>query len=242
MLHAAALREKGQLGYFDDFISYTDTQVWTKTIGAGAAVAIVANTAGGVLQLTTGGTQNIASNIAFTNANFKLAVGRNFYGECLLQYAEVSTNQAAVAFGFSSVVTSVMLQDTTGTPATSFSGALIYKQAGDTVWRAIASNVTTQTLTTGTQSSQPSPTTQYQNLAIEGRDVDGTNYEITYFINDQPLLDSSAHRPVVHTVAIASISAMKPVIFLKNPGGASSEILNVDYVFVGQRRKSPTNI
>ncbi len=216
--------------------------MWTKTIGSGAAVAILANTAGGVLQLTTGATQNICANIAFTNANFKLAVGRNFYGECLLQYAEVSTNVAGVAFGFSSVVTSVLLQDTTGTPATSFSGALIYKQSGDTVWRAISSNVTTQTLTTGVQSSQPSPTTQYQNLAIEGRDVDGTNYEITFFVNDQPLLDSVSHRPVKHTVAIASISAMKPVVLLKNPGGASSEILNVDYVFVGQRRKSPTNV
>lgn len=230
------LAERLQFELFDDFASYTDANVWTKSAGAGASVAITANTAGGVVNLTTGGTQNIQALIASTNACFKLLAGRAFYAEAYLQYAETSTNNAGMAFGFSSVVTSVMLQDTTGVPATSFTGALIYKQAGDTTWRCIGSNGTTQTLNTSLSTSQPSPTTTYQQPRIEGRDVDGSNFEITYFLGPDPLLDATSHRAIKHTIAIASASAMKLVAFAKNPGGASSEVLSVDYLYAVQRR------
>ncbi len=238
---SAYMAEKLQMEIWDDFSEYIDAQRWTKSIGAGASAAITANTANGVLNLTTGATQNIQALIAGTNANFKLLKGQPIYGECQLQYAETSTNNAGVAFGFSSVVTSVMLQDTTGIPATNFTGLLIYKQAGDTVWRTISSNGTTQTLSTAAQSSQPTPTTLYQQLQIEARDVDGTNFEVTYFLNDAPLMYTAApHRPIKDTIAIASASAMKLVVFAKNPGGASSEVISVDYVFGVQRRFSQT--
>jgi hypothetical protein len=243
MIVPAAMIEKGQMEVFDDFVSYIDAQLWTKTVGAGAAAAILANTPGGILSLTTGGTQNITANIALTNATFKLAKGRNWYAEALLQYTEAATNQAALCFGLSSVTDATLLTSTTGVPVSSFSGNLIYKQTGDTLWRTVASNGSTQTLTTASQSSQPASTTDYQALRIEGRDVDGSNYEVTYFLNDQPLLDNNAgqHRPIKHTVAIASISASKLVVMLKNVGGANSETLLVDYVAGFQRRPSPTN-
>jgi hypothetical protein len=230
------LNERLQMEVFDDFSSYTDANFWTKSVGAGASAGITAATAGGVLALVTGGTQNIQALVASTVACFKLVAGRPFYLESLINYVEASTNNAGIAFGLSSVVTSVMLQDTTGVPATSFSGALIYKQAGDTLWRCISSNAGVQTLNTSLSQSQPSTLTDYQRLAIEGRDVDGSNFEVTFFAGPGALLDSTSHRPIKQTIAIAGSSAMKLVLFAKNPGGASAETLSVDYAYGVQRR------
>ncbi len=153
----------------------------------------------------------------------------------------MATNQAAVAFGLSSVVSTSLLTTTTGVPVNSFSGALMYKQSGDTYVRAITSNSTTQTLNASAQSSQPATAANYQSWRLEGRDVDGSNMEVTFFLNDAPLLDQTFHRPIKQTVAIASAAAMNLVLMLKNVGGANSEVLNVDYIYGAQRRPGPLN-
>lgn len=233
---AQALAERGQMELWDDFLAYVDTQVWTKTVASVGTVGMQANTAGGILQLATPATQNASANISTTNAVFKLAAGRPFYFEALINYVEAATNQAGIAVGLSSVTSATLLTDSTGVPNSNFSGMLIYKQTGDTTWRCVSSNGTTQSLNTSLSSSQPTTTTDQQLLAIAGRDVDGSNFEITFFLNGQPLLDATSHRPIKHTVAIASIAAMKPVVVCKAEGGANAETLNLDYVFAVQRR------
>jgi hypothetical protein len=153
-----------------------------------------------------------------------------------LQYTEASTNQAAIAVGLASVTSTSLITSTTGVPDTSMSAALIYKQTGDTYWRCITSNGSTQALNQSVQSSQQTPTTNYVTLRIEGRDVDGSNTEVTFFLNDEPLIDNSTHRPIKQIVAEASAAAMYAVLALKNVGGANSETLLVDYVYANQRR------
>lgn len=223
----------------DDFLYYTDaTTNWTKAVGSGGGAAITAGGTGGILALTTGGTQNIFGSIASTVALFKFLPYRPMYFEVDLQYAEAATNQCAIAVGFSSVITTSLLTNTTGVPNSSMSAALIYKQTGDTNWRAITSNSTTQTLNQSVQTTQPSPTTLYQTLRIECRDVDGTNTEVTFFCNDAPLLDTNTHRPIKQIVSQTSAAAMYAVLMVKNVGGANSETLNIDYVYCNQGRLS----
>ena len=226
---------------WDDFSYYTDANNnWTKAVGSGGGVAMTAG-AGGLLQLTTGGTQNIFASIATTNAVFKFLAGRNWYVEALINYTEVATNQAAVAFGLSSVISTSLLTNSTGVPVNSFSGALLYKQTGDTYLRAITSNGTTQTLTASAQSTQPATAANYQLWRMEGRDVDGSNMEVTFFLNESPIMDQTFHRPIKQTVAISGAATMNLVLMLKNVGGANSEVLNVDYIYGAQRRPGPLN-
>lgn len=238
----AALRERAQFTIVDEFASYTDTQLWTKSVTGGGTVAFAAGSnGGGAIAITTGATLNDGGRLTLTNACIKLGKGQPFYAESILQYTETSTNNAMIAFGLSSVVTSSLLTDSTGVPLNNFTGMLIYKQVGDTYWRCVSSNGTTQTLTQSALSSQPATTTDFQLLRIEGRDVDGSNFEITYFLNDNPLTDYTYHRPIKHTVAIASASAMK-LIAMAKAGTTASEVLTVDQVIFLQRRATPAAV
>lgn len=235
MVDAAALREKGQFEVWDDFGYYTDANnFWTKG-GTGNTVGIVASTAGGILSIATDTTTNHEAYVASTNADFQLLAGRNWFVEFFAQYTEANTNLAAVAVGLSSVTTGI-LANTTGAPNSSFTGALIYKAAGVTTWSSVVSNGSTQTITAGEQSSQPTGAV-YQSLRIEGRDVDGSNFEVTFFVNEEPLLDNTAyHRPIKSRVAIASASAMKLLMYVKGTNGTNAETLLIDYALGLQRR------
>lgn len=223
----------------DDFFSYTDTQLWTKSLTGTAAVAMAAGV-GGILQFTTGATANSPAVVALTNATFKMQAGGAIYAEFLAQYTEANTNNAYIAFGISSVVSSSLLTSATGVPVNSFSGALLYKPVGTTQWSCISSNGTTQNITAG------SPTTTgatggsggngYRRYRIEWHDVDGSNTEVTYFIDNQPVLDTTAfHRPIKQTITEASAAAMKPVIYFAN-ASTTGETLNLDYAAAMQRR------
>lgn len=235
MVFPAAMAEKAQFEVWDDFGYYTDANnSWTKG-GTGNTVGIVAATAGGILSIATDTTANHEAYVASTIANFQLLAGRNWFVEFFVQYTEANTNAAAVAVGLSSVTTGILV-NTTGAPNSSFTGALIYKPEGVTTWSSVVSNGSTQTITAGQQSSQPTGAV-YQSLRIEGRDVDGSNFEVTFFVNEVALLDNTAyHRPIKSRVAIASASAMKLLMYVKGTAGTNAETLLVDYAFGVQRR------
>ncbi len=234
MVFPPTMAVKGQFEVFDDFGNYTDGELWTKG-GTTETVGVVASTAGGILSIATDVTANHTGFVASTNANFQLLAGRNWYCEFFAQYTEANTNAAGIAVGLSSVTTALLVA-TTAIPASSFTGALIYKPAAQTTWNAVSSNGTTQTITAGQQSSQPS-SSAYQALRIEGRDVDGSNYEVTFFVNNEPLLDTTAfHRPIKQTVAISGAAAMKLVMFVIGTAGTNAETLLVDYAVGLQRR------
>ena len=226
----------------DEFTEYVDTQRWTKAVnGTGAAAAIAAGGTGVVLQLSSGTVANGSAIVAFTNAAFKYLAGCVWSCEFYAQYAEANTNNAIIGLGMSSVVTSSLLADSTGVPASSFSGALLYKPQGTLNWSAISSVGTTQNITAGNQSTTGTTGGPFNNgyrlFRIEARDVDGTNFEVTYFIDNAPLLDTTSfHRPIKHTIALTSAAAMKPVIFLKGVNGTTAETLNVEAFWAMQRR------
>lgn len=217
----------GQHLLIDDFFEYTDTERWTKLAAdAGSSVAIAASTDAGILQLITGAVDNNEAEVYATNAVWKGAAGKSWYAEALIQFSEANTNAANVAFGFCSANGANVLLDNGGGVAATYSGALIYKLDGGTVWRCNSSNGTTQT---DTISGKTAGGSSYQKLGIEARDVDGSNYEVTFFVDDLPLYDSTFRRPIKQSVALSGLLAMRLLAYVK-AGSGSSETLNVDYL------------
>ena len=222
--------------YLEDFHWYITPHMWTSLVAdAGSAVAVTAGADAGILAVSTGAVNNNEAAVISTNAVWKIAAGKPIYVECLLQFTEAgaSSNEANVAFGLSSAAAADLLVDDGAGPATSHTGALIYKVDGSTVWKAHSSNSTTQTSTTSLKSSTSS---SYQKLGIEMRDVDGTNMEVTFFVDDLPLYaDDTGRRAIKHNVAIASAAAMKLVAYMK-AGSGTEQTLKVDYLAIVKAR------
>lgn len=219
---------------FDDFYYYTSaTTGWTSlTTGSGATVAAGASGIGGTLVVTTGGTSNNEAAFATTNKPYKFADAAPLVFEALIQYSEANTNTAGMLVGFSSVMnTTGMLADTTLLPASSFSGAIIYKTTGKTVWTFRTSVGSTNTEIVSQHTAGGSA---YQRLRIECRAIDLTHIECVPFLNGAQMLDANG-KPIKITQDGTSAVAMQAGCFAKT-GSANSEVMTVDYAFAGQLR------
>lgn len=230
-----ALAESGQFGFFDDFEWYVTAHRFT-TVATDSGTVTVGDAKGGIVALAPSDgtvTNNDETYIRSTAEIFKFVAGQALYGECLLQFTEGATDDANIFFGFKDAIAANTLVDDGAGLATSFSGACIYKVDGGTVWKCVTSNSTTQTISTSLTTAGGS---SYQKLVIEARDVDGSNFEVTFFCDGQPLLDSSTRRPIKHSVAIASATEMHVGAGIKNGADTTVELLNIDYIAAYQRR------
>lgn len=227
------VKERRMYGFFDDFEWYITPHRWTSLAAdAGASVAVGASAVAGTVVLTTGATDNNEAAVATTNSPFKMADDKPLFFESRVQYAEANTDDANVFAGFADGVNSAnLLQDNGVGPKSSFSGAGIYKLDGETVWRCVSSKGATQTIT---QSTKTAGGAAAQTLRVEIQPIDGSNAEVTFYVDDDPLRDSTG-ASIKHTVAFASAAAMQAGVYVK-AGGGTSEVVNTDYVAVYQLR------
>jgi len=222
--------QRRQFKVFDHFTEFTTAKTWTQTLGGtGAAPTISATGLSGVLSMAvTGASANDSTYIATTGTFFKWAAGIPCAAETLLQFSEASTNNAMMCFGFSSTVSATLMADTTGAMPASFSGAMIYKTPGSTVWKVLSSQSTTQNSNTTPYTAGQSAFTR---LRIECHIVNGV-VEIYYFIDQgtglQQMIDASSLKPIKHTISLSSPAAMKLALGAKN-GTTAAETLLVDY-------------
>lgn len=219
-----------QFELFDDFLWHISPHLWTNLASEGT-VAIDADGVGGVVDLTASNTDNNEVALVTTNELFLLASDKPVMAECRLKLVEANTDDANVAFGFADAIGANLLLDDGAGPSITTTGALIYKVDGETVWRCYSKNgaTTTTTLTTTTAGGSA-----YQTLAIEIRPVDGTNCEITFYCDGQPLRDSN-NRPIKHVVPYASAGEMDFGVYCKT-GSANAQAVNVDYIWAAARR------
>ncbi len=229
------LAETGQFEIFDDFHWYVTAHQWTTTATDSGTVSVGDAQKGILAIVPSDGTvaDNDESYVKSTAEVFKFVAGCALYGEALIQFSEANTNTANVFFGFADAIAADTLVDNGAGLKTSFSGACIYKVDGGTVWKCVSSNSTTQTISTSLTTAGGSA---YQKLSIEARDTDGTNFEITFFCDGQPLLDATSRRPIKHFVAIASATEMQVGAGQKNGAITAVETLNIDYIAAYQRR------
>lgn len=222
----------------DDFSEYVDAQRWTKLAADSGSSVAAGDAANGVVTLTTGATNNNEASFYMTQKCFLFADRRAGAVEALVQYAEANVNVANVAFGVWSAPGANTLTDDGGGPATSASGALIYKNDGDTAWRTISSKSTTQTKA---QSKTTAGGTPYQRLRIEWQAVgDPANdiTEISFFVDDLPLYDAadvSRNKQIKHTLTHTSAAAMTLVFYVK-AGDGTTQTLLVDLTDWSQTR------
>ncbi len=228
---------------FDDFNSYTDTQLWTKG-HTGTGTSVANSGINGNLVLTTGATQNNEVWVTTTNAFWKFQNNKPIIFEIALSYTEASTNKAGIAIGFGDVLgTAAFLADTTLQPVGTASAAVIYKTINETVWRAMTSLSTTQTLSNKSTTSSGGGTQQV--LRVEVVPVTSTIAEASFFVGAgapgggqlTALIDSTVARPTVikQSFTYTSAAAMVAGIFVK-AGAAASEVVTVDYMAVEQLR------
>ncbi len=194
----------------DDFESYVDAGLWTKTTEDSGTVA-AGDFEGGQLLLTTGATNNDQVAVQTTQKIFKFADRRAILIESILQFTEAATNAANVFFGLeSAAITDILLDDGAG-PATSFSGCAIYKVDSETVWRCVTSVGSTQQIT---KSGQTAGGTDFVKLGIFFQSVGDPAQNqgaVSFFLNDKPLYDptdTTRNKPIKHYFDYTSAAAM----------------------------------
>jgi len=237
--------QKKAFGFFEDFLNFTSTDLWTAVIDVGGT-AVDGDAAGGLLTISGDGTLEDATNVATTNEIFLVAANKPIYLETRIKLSEAATDEMQVVFGVSDLVTVDLMVDGDAGPATSFDGAVIYKVGGTagsnpTFWHVGSSNAATQTKeATDHLAADETWTT----LGIQLMPVNSLDFEITYFIDPTGGTDLRQMRPnaanprtpdIKHSKLIAGMAEMHAVIGIKN-GAAAAEVLNVDYFTAWQKR------
>lgn len=219
----------------DDFCWLISPHMWTTLAAdtnATAAVAASGGAVGGTIVLHTGTVDNNEAAVATTNKPFLFADGKPAHFEALVQYAEAATSAANVAVGFGSVIGSAdFLLDNGAGPAASWSGAIIYKVDGGTVWKTCSSNGTTQTITTSTTTAGGS---SQQRLEIDVEGISSTTAEIVYKVDGVQLRDTNGN-VIKDTILYASLVQMQAGVYAKQ-GSATTEDIKVDRIVAAQLR------
>lgn len=230
-------RVDARRGYYfdDDFEYFTNGNQWTDALTNSSAPTISGTLQDGVLvQLNTSST-NDASFLYTTNPLYKWANNTTHMAEIILQFAEASTNNANIWFGFSSLNTVAQLVNGSAGPATSFTGAGWYKQGGSLVWRTISSQSTAQNLNTTTYTAGQAG---YQRLRVQV-EINNSVAEITYWLDQGGTTGGIQARnnatfpangaPIKDFISLSSPAAMYLGFGVKN-GTTAAETLNVDYI------------
>ena len=218
---------------FDHFHSYNDADAWTKLANDATATVAGGDFVNGQVKLYTDATDNNEVMIKSTNKSFIFANNTPLIFETRIQFTEANTDDANIAVGFSSAAAANLLVDDGAGPATSMSGAMIYKVDGSNVWKCITSLSTTQTISTSTTTAGG---TSFQVLKIKIDFVSSTVAEATFWVDGLPLIDAaqtSRNTPIKHAFTYTSAAAMNACIYAK-AGGSNAETLYCDYIYAGQ--------
>lgn len=214
----------------DDFLGFTDAQLWTiLDADVGASVAVDADGVGGILLLTTGATDNNECNVHSTNELFDIVADKEINIECRLQYAEANTDDANVAFGLINAPAANDLIDDGAGMRANYSGAVIFKVDGGTVWKCESSIATTQ-VTSTSKTTAGGATAQTLRIRILPRS--STEADVLFYVDGAQLEDTNndAGQPFIrHTLTYTSITEMSLFVAAK-AGGATSEVISVDYI------------
>ncbi len=229
------LRNRREFFFFDDFLWYISPHLWTSGTEDSGTVSVGASSQSGICAIVTGSTQDDEGWLATTNKMFKFDSSHPLLFESRVQMSEASTNNIEPAIGFCSAFAADLMQDAKAGPATSFSGALLYKTAGNLNW-SFRTSIGSTNIDTAT--NQVVADTAYHTLRIECRiGSQGSGYlECVPFFDGQQMLDTN-NKPIKQTFVTTSAAAMGAGVYVK-AGAAAAETVNVDYVTAGQLRST----
>ena len=229
-----------------NFWNYTDCMD-TVPGGTGAAIydSVLQNTAvgftllnkqGGQWKGDCGNSSSAANDSAafFTKAKcFEFANGYSGEARLRITQAEANTNKAMMFIGFSSVVTSGLIVDTTGLPIATFDGFGLYKPNNQLFWSVINSVSTTQnrkdSAGTAVQAAALSASAQF--IDISYKCISSTKVYATFAINGYPLLDASGN--MLNTVWTYTGSTAMSFIYACKQGSTTRESYIIHKVSIG---------
>ena len=230
-----------QFEVIDHFPWYVDAHQWTKLAAdAGSAVAHEGPGRSRV-KLNTGATDNNEACLASTDELFKFVGNKPIIGEWRIEFAEAATDDANIAVGFADAAGANLITDNGG-GITATDAILIYKVDGGTKWK-VHTEINTLANKAGDGSSGASDALVQSNttaggssaqvLRIEALPRSSTVFEVRFFV-DGVLLKDSNGVAIMHAVALGTATDMDMVAGYVKAGGATDEILYVDYAYGGQ--------
>jgi len=192
----------------------------------GSSVAIVDSVGGGI-DVISATTDNNEAYVWSTTELFKFANGKPLIAEIRLQFAEIATNDANVIFGLMDAVGANSLLDDGAGPDASYSGAVFFKEDGQTLWTVENSLAGTQKTTQLTAANSLDKTAHtagsaagvFHLLRIESDPISATDNRISFFI-DGVLVAR-------HTGQTTASAADMSVFFGNKTGDAATETLRV---------------
>jgi hypothetical protein len=219
----------------DDFLGDQTDLYFVDTVTDSGSAA-VGDAVGGIMVLTpSDGTvaDNDEAYIACPNEVFKFAAGKPMHAVARIQFTEINTDDANIAFGFQNAVGANSIVDNGGGPKVSGSACCIYKNDGGTVWRCITSMNGTSTDSVSTTTAGGS---SYQLLEIDVVDsnINSGYISCSFKVDGRYLVDSNGI-VIKHHVAISSATEMQVFAGVKN-GDTNLETLNIDYIAACQLR------
>lgn len=215
--------------FVDDFVSYTSGGAMT-TVAATSGTAVADDTAGSskVLLTTAASAAGDFVIVKSTKAVVLPAAGRPGFFATRFTYTNAATTTGVPLCGVSSTTTLTM---TSGLdPTASYSGFVVYKRAGDTVFSVQSSNGSTKTTSLTTT---PGTDGTYD-VEISWNDKDALNAEVVYKIGGRLACDSN-NIPIKHTVAYASLVKMLNIVGVQT-SSSSAQTAYFDYMMSGQLR------
>lgn len=227
-LHCA----REQFALFDDFNSYNDADLWTKLSSDTNSAVAHEGPGRSRLKLITG--DSVLNNeccVATTNELFKFVGNKALIGEGLIQYAEVATDDAKVAFGFADAIGANTITDAGAVAAVD--AMLLWKTTDGTKWIFHTEINGTSTATT---SATTAGGTSAQTLRIEAIPRSATEFECRPFVDGAQLKDANGN-PIMHVVTLGTATDMDFGVYVKSGSGTSGiETVYVDYLYAAQVR------
>lgn len=218
-----------------DFTADADTAEWVKT-GDAAASANIGDAIGGIMAIQVGGTaDNDECYVESPNETFKFVANKPLRFAARVQFSEASTNKDNIIVGLKDAVAADTLQDNGAGPASSYSGAVFFKQDGETLWSVEASIGSTQTtaqLTAANSLDDKAHTagsSGYQWLVIEFDPIGSASADIAFFIDGVLVYKMTGD-------FITSATEMQICLGAKAGGSSAAPTLNVDFVSCIQKR------
>jgi hypothetical protein len=227
-----SLIKRRTIGGFEDFSYYSSGSNYTTTKSSSFTVA-AGNSTGGICIITGDTSANDYGYVGTTNKILSITNNYPIYIETMLQYTEQNTNAANVMFGVSSAaLTSNGMQATsTGEPPSSWSGAVIYKVNGGTMWKTKSSvGSTSPGASQSNTVAGTSSATAQQWLGISIEPVSATIAEVTYYVDGQQLYVANQITPIKDQLTYTGAAQMAVFVGLMQTSTVNAEILNVDYV------------
>jgi len=195
---------------------------FTKTTGAGGTNLSV-DVVGGSVQIVTAGTDNDYMSMVTPGEIFKFATGKEVWFEVRFKLAEATTNESAIAFGFTDTLTTGGMQADALGPLASYNGALIWKDEATMTTDFEVSNAATQATADASLATFVTDTWTKWGMHFDGVET------------MTPYIDGVAIVSQKQTVTLTGLAEMHAIMFVKAGGTAEAESLEIDWIACYQR-------